>query len=114
MKRTLTAAICVIVLSMLAGIGQAAEYTWPEQKPGLLYKLTSGDKGCAIYAAGRGSIEIDCATKIEGQWQKGAVANCVAKGIKQVCSSSLEFNSYDTEAVKCTKVCGGIGWTRIK
>jgi len=114
MKRALMVVSCAIVLSILAGIGQAGAYTWPEQKAGLLYKLTSGDNGCAIYSAGRGGIEIDCATKVGGIWQKGVVAKCAASGVKQVCSSSLEFYSFDSEAVKCGKVCGGLGWTKIR
>jgi hypothetical protein len=113
MKRIIGIVICVIAVFVMSGIVQAAE-SWPGPRPMLLYKLASGDQRCAIYALGRGSVEVDCATKAGESWTPGPIAKCLAsRGVKQVCSTTLEFNSFDTTAVKCSKVCGGAtNWKR--
>jgi len=114
MKRIMVVVVCIIAVFVMSGIGQAAE-SWPGPRPLLLYKLSSGDQRCAIYALGKGSIEVDCATKSGDTFTPGPIAKCMANGVKQVCSATVEFNSFDTEAVKCTKVCGGTGtWTKYK
>jgi len=114
MKRIMVIVICLIAVFVMSGIGQAAE-SWPGSRPMLTYKLASADQRCAIYSLGRGGIEVDCATKTAtGLFQSGPIAKCLANGVKQVCSATLEFNSFDSQEIKCNKVCGGTGWKVYK
>jgi len=106
--------ICMIAVFVMSGISQAAE-TWPGPRPMLIFKLKSDNQRCAIYSLGKGSIEVDCATKSGDTFTPGPIAKCIASGVKQVCSSTLDFNAFDTEAVKCNKVCGGsTTWTKYQ
>jgi hypothetical protein len=106
MKKLMVAAVGMVIIFSMAGTGYAQTRT-------LKSSLSCGHEVCEVYTLGRGTLEIVCVEKTEsGSIQNLLDYNCPTMGNKQACTSKTTgkvvlVNPYDTDAVKCHKVCGG-------
>jgi hypothetical protein len=111
MKRIITFMIAAVIILAMSGIGYA-DVTWPPAKAGLKSKLSCGKQSCAVFTAGRGQINIECAqANATGGWGNIKSFECPTVGNKQVCKNKttgmiVKVNPYDTDSLKCTATCG--------
>ena len=105
---------CLVVFVALTGIGQAVWKTWPTRTTSQLAKLSSGANLCAIFALGKGVIEVDCATKVTDGYDNVRAFQCPTVGSDQVCQNMsggapVKISVFDSMPVKASKVCGPAG-----
>ena len=105
MKKMMVVIVGMVAVFVMAGMGYA-------QTPILKSSLSCGTESCKVYTLGKGTLEIVCKeTTASGTVASSADYTCPTVGSKQVCTpkptgASISVNPYDTDAVKCMKVCG--------
>ena len=68
---------------------------------------------CKVFTLGKGTLEIACGQKMDTSniFTNVKHYTCPTVGSKMVCkdafsSTSINVNPYDTDAIKCQKICG--------
>ena len=110
MKKMIIAAVIIAMVSSLAGVVYAAS-------PILKSTSSCDQQVCKVYTLGRGTLTINCAEKASsGTLTNISDFNCPTVGNQQVCTNKISgkvvnVNPYDTDLIKCQKVCGPSGGT---
>ena len=105
MKKMMIAVIGIVAVFITVGMGHA-------QTRILKSSLACGQDTCEVYTLGRGTLEIVCVDKsTDGSLVNVSDYTCPTMGNKQTCTDKtsgkiVNVNPYDTDAVKCHKVCG--------